>query len=811
MVKNFLKTAWRNILRYKIYSVINLVGLTCGLSLALLIFAYTRSELSYDQFHEKSPRLYRFWYLVKNGLKIASVPPPIAPVLKDYFPQVEEVGRMYQRSVTIKKVDSNEAFEEQEVFFADSSITKMFTFEFVAGNPERALKDKYTVLLNEEMATKYFGNKNPVGESLLFGGKHLFKVVGVVKNFPENSHVRFHMLVPYDDMFDLEDEKTEDVLRKNLAQNFVISHSFTYVLLKEGTTAQSINEKMDDFLKKYANPRLLMGQIFTLMPITDIHLKSEALAEPTPTNSMSTIYVFMAAGILTLLIACINYINLSTAQSLTRIKEIAVRKILGSMKYQLIAQFLAESFLFCLLALVASYIIFDLTLPLLNLLTDKHLAFNQVVDPVLIGVSIALLITITLLAGGYPAYFVTKFESINALKGSGSKGYGSQFLRKSLVVIQLAVASLLLSGTVLIVKQLNFLENRPLGFQKDQVINIPLFSQNFNAIFNQGDSTFRQRLQTFRNAVEQQNGIKSTTLTSTVLGTDALYRGIIPEGFTAQDNLLAANIAVEYDFLAAFGMDLVAGRDFSRGYSTDKNEAFIVNETAVREYKWGTPEQAIGKTINREGKKGKVIGVVKDFNFTSLTAAIAPLVLAIDENQFNNLAIKFESKTIDNTLKIIEAEWNQLFPEKAFEYSFLDEQLRQQYANYKNFGAIIQFFSFIAILISCLGVYGLVMFTVQQKVKEIGVRKVLGATVQSILLLVYRDFVVLVVIGCALSIPLSFYMSQQWLNNFIYHTSVDSFIYAGSFLLVLFIVSVTILFQVLKAATANPVTSLRSE
>ena len=481
------------------------------------------------------------------------------------------------------------------------------------------------------------------------------------------------------------------------------------------------------------------------------------------------------------------------------------------MKYQLIGQFLAESFLFCLIALILSFVAFDFTLPVLNALTGKHLEFVAVVDGTLVLISIGLLLVVALLAGGYPAYFVTKFESISALKGSGLRGHGSQLLRRSLVVVQLTIACMLLSGTVLIVKQLNYLESRPLGFQKEQVINIPLFSQNFNGIFRQGDSTFNKRLQTFRTSVENQSGIKSTTLSSVVLGTDALYRGIIPEGFTAENNLLAATIGVEYDFLSAYGMELVVGRTFSRDHPTDLKEAFIINETAVREYHWGTPEQALGKTINREGKIGKVIGVVKDFNFNSLTQAISALVLSMDVNQFNTLSVKFENKNITSTIKQIETEWNQLFPEKAFEYSFLDEQLKELYANYQNFGSIIQAFSGIAILISCLGVYGLVMFTVRQKVKEIGVRKVLGASIRSVLMLIYRDFVFLILIGFVLAIPFSYYLLQQWLNNFIYHITIDAMIYAVSFLLVLIIVTLTIGYQVFKAAAANPVESLRSE
>jgi putative ABC transport system permease protein len=811
MLKNLFKTALRNIIKNKAYSFINYVGLTCGLALALLILAYVRNEMSYDQFHAKANRLYRFGYTVSNGMKIASTPPPIAPALKGYYPEVEDVARVYLRNVSISIPGTSDAFEETNVLFADSAITNMFTFLFLKGNPHRALHDKFTVLINEKMATKYFGDKNPIGESLIFSGRQSFKVVGVVKDFPENSHLRFNMLVPYDDMFDLEDEKTEQVLRANLAMNFVISHSYTYVLLKEGGTPEHINTTMSDFLKKNANPNVLVGQTFTLTPLTDLHLKSDYQGEPTATNSMTNIYIFIGVGILTLLIAAINYINLSTAQSFSRMKEIGLRKILGSGKHQLIIQFLAESLTFCVAAFIASYVIFYFALPKLNLLIGKELLFSDVIDFNLIALSVGILLALTLLAGGYPAYFVTKFESVSALRGGDHKGGRRQILRKALVVFQLAIACMMFSGALLIVKQLNFLEDRPLGYQKEHIINIPLQSQNLNGYFQQGDSTFKSRLQSFRDIIEQQTGVRQTVLSSGSPGAGVVFRGTIPEGFTKEDNLFTGNLSADYNFIEAFDIKLVAGRGFSKEYGTDAKEAFIVNETAVKEFKWETPEKALGKEINREGKKGKVIGVIRDFNFLSLTTAISPLLLSIDQNQFNTLSIKFENGNVDATIETIESSWNKIFPEKAFEFAFLDEQLNQQYANYKSFGLIIQTFAGIAILIACLGVYGLVLFTVQRKVKEIGVRKVMGATVSGILKLVYKDFAMLIVLGFVIAVPISYYFINQWLDNFVYRTSIDVFTYAISLIIVVAIVSLTISYQSIKAAQANPVNSLRVE
>jgi putative ABC transport system permease protein len=811
MLNNFLKTAGRNILKYKTYSLINFVGLTCGLALALLIITYVRSELRYDRFHTQADRLYRMRYQAPNGLELATSPPPIAPVLKDYFPEIEEAGRVYLRNVSISRPERAEAFEEPRIMFADSAIMNMLSFEFVKGNPKKPLVEKFTIIINEEMATKYFGEDNPIGETLMLSGNNPFKVVAVVKDFPEHSHLRFNMLVPYDDMFDLENEQTERVLRNNLSRNFIISHSYTYVLLKPGTTPDNIHANMEAFLKKYADPRFLVGQVFTLMPVTDIHLHSTLLAEPTPTNTMTNIYIFIGVGILTLLIACINYINLSTAQSFTRIKEIGIRKILGSMRYQLIGQFLAESFLFTMVAVVMAYGVCYLALPWFNDLTSKTLIFEEVVDMPLLLYSFVLLTVITVLAGGYPAYFVTTFESVNALKGAGTTGDGKQILRKALVVFQLSIACMLLSGSLLIVKQLDYLESRPLGFQKDQVISIPLYSQNVNAYFRQNDSTYRARLQTFRHAIESQSGVRYTTLSSGAPGLGVVFRGTIPEGFSREDNMFIANMSVDYDFLEVFGMQLAAGRSFSRDFGTDESEGFIVNETAVREFNWETPEKALGKTIEREGKIGKVVGVIKDFNFADLTTPVSAMLLSIDANQFSALSVKFDNARVQQTIDHLEQEWNRIFPEKAFEFVFLDEQLNQQYAAFQNFGSIIQSFTVIAIVIACLGVYGLVLFTIQRKVKEIGVRKVLGASIASILGLIFRDFAVLIAIGFILAVPVSYYLMQQWFSNFIDHTAIDPLTYAVSLVLVLIVVSITIGYQAIRAAQANPVKSLRSE
>ena len=610
----------------------------------------------------------------------------------------------------------------------------------------------------------------------------------------------------------MENDEAAERMRNNLATNFVISHSYTYVLLRPGTSPDGINENMPAFLKKYCPPNRMVGQVFDLMPVTDIHLKSTLLIEPTQTNSMTNIFIFIAIGILTLLIASINYINLSTAQSFTRIKEIGIRKILGSAKSQLILQFLAESFSFCLVAAVLSYGVFYLTLPLLNEYTNKELIFIEVIDLPLVLTSAVLLLMITIMAGGYPAYFVAQFDSVSSIKGSGGNNLeGSQVFRKSLVVFQLMIACMLLSGSLMLIKQLKFLTEQPLGFQKEHIVTVPLNSQNLNSIFTRADSSRRLRLQTFCDRIEAKAGVEKTAASFGVPGLSIIYRGTIPEGFTREDNLFVANMSVDYDFIDVYGMETVAGRPFSKDFGTDERGAFIVNEAAVKEFKWETPEQALGKTIDREGKLGKVVGVIKDFNMTTLTTPISSLVMEIEPNAWTTLNIRFKNSNVTATIENIRKEWNLMFPEKSFQFNFLDEQLDGQYANYQNFGMIIRSFTFIAILISCLGVYGLVLFVVQRKVKEIGVRKVLGATMGSILQLIYVDFVWLLAIGFVLAVPVSYYFIGKWLENFTFHTTIDVLTYAVSFLLVFVVVAMTISYHAVKASLANPVHSLRSE
>lgn len=809
----FLINAKRNIVRNKVYAFINFTGLSIGVALTLMIFIYVREEVSYDKFHSKSERIYRIKYaLPAQGMELATSPPPIAPKLADYFNDVETAARVFGRNVSIKKDENpEEVFEETNVFFVDTTFNKIFDLEYLAGNPNTALAENQ-VIITDIMAEKYFGQEDPIGKTLNFSDRVSFSVSGVVRSFPSNSHIAFNMLLPYDNMYDLERPSTAELMKNNLSVNYMISHSYSYVLLKEGGDPKSVDDGMQKFIEDNANPNMHLGQVFTLMPLEDIHLGSTLLAEPSTTNSWSNINLFIAVSILTLLIASINYINLATAQSFSRIKEIGIRKALGSGKGQLIRQFLSEAFLFVMISILASYLLMYFGLPVLNDLTGKEFEYFQVVDGQLIGITAAITIVLTLLAGTYPAFFVTGFNTINALKGKKIQATGGgNFLRQSLVTFQLAVASFLLVGAILIYKQLNFINNKSLGFDKDQIVMVQLYSQNLNNIFSGADSTFQVRLNTFSDQLEAQASIKSSSRISAAPGQGAIYRGAVPEGFSQEDNLIMANLSGDYDFFKTFDIEVIAGRALSEEFPSDVTGTFLVNETAVKDYNWGTPEEAIGKELSIDGRPGKVVGVVKDFHFVGLTQPLTPMCINLNLQNSPLLAVKVVGNDIQGVVENMESSWNELFSEKSFEYTFLEDGIANQYAGFNNFGDMIKYFSLVAIIISCLGLYGMILYTTQSKMKEIGIRKVLGAGVGTILTSIFKQFSILIIIAFTIAIPISYYAAIDWLNAFQYRIDVDIATYLLGLIVILLVVGITIGYNATKAALINPVDTLRNE
>ncbi|GAB3909625.1 ABC transporter permease [Larkinella knui] len=821
MLQNYLKIAYRNLLRQKSFSIINIVGLTVGLTCCFLILLFVRHELSYDHFQQKFDRIYRISYLPKfAGLEqpLALTPPPVSPLLTSSFSEIEQSARLFRSSATIELVNNRAAqpvkFDEERFFFGDPALLDIFSFRFRQGDPQTALKDNFTVVITDEIAAKYFGKTNPLGKTLLYEGQHPLRVTGVVEKFPDNAHIHIDLLSNYETMYATESEN----VRQNLPQNWVISHGYTYVLLRPGKSPESVNARFPQFLLTHANKQFAKDIVYTLEPMKDFHLRSQAQGTPEAPGSITYIYVFLGIAFITLLIACINFVNLSTARSLKRAKEVGIRKVLGSQKQQLIAQFLGESVLLSAIALILSFILIAVLLPVLNNLTGKELTMRYFLSDgglLLFFVGIALLTG--LVSGSYPAFFVSGFQPIATLKGRAALGSfvsgkvkGGQ-LRQVLLGAQFVASIALIIGALVAFQQLNYMKNQPLGFEKDFIITANTRNEKITNVFaNRSDSTYF-RLRTFRDILLKNPQIKQVTLSTQPMGSGSVRRNVIAEGHAPDENIFMGTMGVDHNFAQTYGLKFVAGRDFSESFPTDKSAAFLINETGVKQLGWKSPAVAVGKSVNLEGKQGKIIGVLKDFHNQSLQRPIEGMLMTIDQPLLRLFSIKIQSQNRAETLKFIQQEWDRFFPEKGFVAQFLDDTLAQLYENEQRLTKLIGYFAGLAILISCMGLYGLVSLVTQQKTKEIGIRKVLGATVSSLVGLVSRDFIILVVISLVIASPIAWWALTKWLAEFAYKIELSWWMFALAGVLAVLVTLITVSFQSIKAALMNPVTSLRSE
>lgn len=814
MFKNYLKIALRNLTKHRTFSLINILGLTGGLVCCLLIFIYVSNELSYDRFHTKKDRIYRVEYLI-GDFDIASIPPVFATHFSSFFPEMESAARMFQRNISVQ-IDLNEQapakYEEERVWFADSSVFEIFDFEFLDGQIERQLTAPYSVILNEEIATKYFPGERAIGKTILMEGRP-FKVSALARDFPSNSHLHFNILAPYDNMYDVESEPLATNIRQNFKLNYMVSHSYTYVLLHEGTNPEDVNARFVDFVDTIIPENMRKGQSFKLQPLLDIHLNADVGAQPEPPGNLTFLYVFIAVGALTLIIACINFVNLSTARSLERTREIGMRKVLGAWKTNLINQFLGESFVTTALAAVLAYMLTFFLLPVLNDITGKSLEIDVLYTVDVLVALFGLFVVTSILAGIYPAFFVTKISPVYSIKGmSGSSIKSGLSFRRGLIVVQLAISILLISGTLIVRDQLDFLQSQPLGFQKEHMINVPIQSRNFNNVFGGIGDEKRQAMNAFEDALATIPGVMASTASANAPGQGVVNRNVVPEGFTAEDNMLGPVFAVDYDFIETYDIGLVSGRNFSKEYATDHTDAFLINQEAIKAYNFGSPEEALGKTILVDGsKEGKVVGTIEDFNFLSLSQPIGPMIMEISVPQFSVFSIKIDNNNITQTIASIEQVWNEHFPHETFDYMFLDEQLTEIYIDQQRLGKVVSNFSLLAILISCLGAYGMIMFVVSQRMKEIGIRKVLGASALGLVLMLSRRFIWLALISMLLAVPAAYSLADMWLSDFAYRVDISPTSFGIAGLLTLLLVLMTIGLKAFRTALANPVEALRNE
>jgi putative ABC transport system permease protein len=828
MLKSYFKTAWRSLFRHKGATLIKLAGLSIGMACCLLIVIYIDDELSYNTFHAHYAEIYRVNF-IKHGdgetRIMAGTPNSAEPAIAKDLPQVAAVGRRYTRAgileVKQEGVDSvgraraegvRRRFQEPNIDFADEGLLDVLTVHFVQGNAAAALAEPGSIVITREMARKYFGREDVIGRTMVYENATMLKVTGVIEAWPANSDMRSDAMISFETLYSVETKGIADFLRTNWLYN----PAETYVRLKPGIIPAAVGPALAQLTRKYGDERVQKYWRLALQPLSDVHLYASNVEGNPSTNSITYIYIFSAIALLILLIATINFINLSNAQSLTRIAEIGIRKVSGAGRRQLLIQFLGEGLLLSVCAFVIALALAVPGVRLLDAVTGKELGAGVLLRGGLLLVFAGLLIGTGLLAGIYPALFITRLELTALLKGKpGESKTGSNRIRQSLIVTQFAIAIALMIGAIVIQRQLSYLRNKPLGFDKEQLLVLPLFGRNPSPVNSGVDGPLRARMNSFENDLRTKPAIRGVTVSSVLPGDFFVSGLVIPEGHVETDNIFVPWASVDYDFLSTIGIPLVAGRDFSKATGTDHLQAFIINESALRTFGWTSAGEAIGKTMvrgdSKTGKKGHVIGVIRDFNFGRLDRPQQPMIMDVNVPRFTEFAVRIRADGVPATIAGIQQLWERYFPERVFEYNFLDQNIDALYNAQENLSLLVRYFALIAIFISCTGLFGLASFVAMQRTREIGIRKVLGATVTGVIALLYRDFLRLVIVALLVATPFAWWAMNKWLHDFAYRIPLSWWIFAAVGGLAVVISLVTVGIQGLRAARVNPVKSLRNE
>ncbi|QMU31210.1 ABC transporter permease [Adhaeribacter radiodurans] len=805
MLLNYFKIAIRNLLRHKLFSFINIFGLAVGLACCLLIALFILQELSYDKYHAHADRIYRVGRYFNGedglpGVQLANIAPPFAPLLQNDFPAIEEATRLLQHKAVIA-VSPQKFFTEENVFFAEPSFFKIFTVLLHSGNAQTALSEPNTILLTEKLVAKYFPKQNPIGQLVRLDNKVTLKVSGVFQDFPVNSHFHPSFLVSFSTLQD-----STLFGRKNLA-NFSINRFTTYLLVPPKYNVAHISVQLPAFLDRhieYQNTRPSSYNNLFLQKLTDIHLHSHLDTELEANGDSKQVYLFGVIALFILLIACINFMNLSTARSSVRAKEIGVRKVMGASQGKLIVQFLSESLLFVLIAVLLAVVFTDLALPLMNHLIGKELTYSPVNGWLTALVVLGLALLVGLVAGSYPALYLSSFQPAKVLKGKIIQINRTVSLRKALVVLQFAITIVLVVSTAVVYKQLGYLQNKSLGLNKDYIVTLPYMP------------LLSARYQAFRNELLATNAVaqvaRSIEAPSERLLNSLGEMGIESGGSYKESSLSFEFLGIDPYFVPTYKIKVLAGRNFSEAYPTDSNKAFLLNEAGVKALGFKTPQQAIGSTIDYGDRRAKIVGVLSDFHFESMHQKIKPILFMIPPtSEFRHLSVKLAGADLQYGITQLEKTWKQFLPDYPFEYAFLDQKFGQLYAAEQRQGLLFTLFAGMAILIACLGLFGLATFATEQRSKEIGIRKVLGASIGSIVALLSRDFLKLVLLANLLAWPIAWYGMHRWLQDFAYRTPLSWSTFGWATLLALTIALLTISFQAIKAAVANPVEALRNE
>ena len=808
MYKHYLRIAWRHLLKHKGATFVKLAGLSMGMACCMLILVYLSGELSFNTFHQHYGDIYRVNFNKAGGSDqrtMANVPLPAGPAIAQDIRGVEAVARLYNRGGIMEA--GTRKFQETGVDFADKAVLDIFTFHFTEGSARDALNAPNSVVLTTEMAKKYFGEEPALGKTLVYEHKVSLQVTGVVDKWPTTSDEQFDFLIPLETMYGVESKAVGDFLRNNWLYN----PTDTYVLLRPGQDAAALAPALRALTRKYGDERVSKSWFLSLQPLAAIHLHASDVVGNPSTNSITYVYIFAAIAFLILLIANINFINLSNAQALTRIGEIGVRKVSGADRLQLILQFLGEGVLLSFIAFLFGLGLTILALPLVGGITGEPLYAGALVQGRVVTGLVVLFVCTGLLAGLYPALFITRFRLTALLKG---KAAGGGFVRQALIVTQFTIAVALIIGAVVIRRQLQYLRDKPLGFHKDQVVVLPLFGKASSPVSNTVDGPLRARMNAFEDDLRAYSGVQAVTLASVLPGTSYVQGLVIPEGHKEQDNIFLPWASVDYDYVQTMGLEIIAGRDFSKAAGTDNLQAFILNESAVRQFGW-TPAGAIGKTMvrgdSKNGKRGFVIGVVKDFNFAKLDQPMQSTIMDVNVPRFTTFAVRIGSTGVPATLRYIHETWDKHFPDLVFEYSFLDEDINALYKAQESLSRLVGYFAALAIFISGIGIFSLASFIAIRRTKEIGIRRVLGAGTGSIVALLLKDFQRLVLLALVLASPLAWYLMNRWLHDFAYRTSISWWIFAAAAAGTLAVTVLTVGFQGVRASLAKPVESLRVE
>ncbi len=801
MLQNYFTIALRHLSRNKAYSLINILGLAIGLACFILIATYVLFELSYDNFHEKGDRIVRLTSVGSFGGEVqefAPTPTAAYPTFTREFPEVETGVRIYDVSgfspIVVQYKDK--LFEESGFLFADSTFFDIFSFKVLRGNPNTLLDDLNTVVVTESMAKKYFGNEDPLDKTITTDGSREYKVTGVVADVPANSQIKFDFIASF---------HTLEGWREEIwgSANFI-----TYLQLNDPQAIPQLEKKIRTYMDEAMGENMPANSFLTyvMQPMRDVHLRARVEGGLEPGSDIRYVYIFGAIALLILAIACINYMNLATARASERAREVGIRKVIGAFQKQLYQQFLGESAIVTFTALILGFGAASLLLPMFNQMTDRTMTFVFFENPSALAGLLGIGLLVSLIAGSYPAFMISGFQPIRVLKGDFKTSNSGIALRKGLVVFQFAVSIFLIASTIVVQNQMAFIQNKKLGYNNEQVLVLGT------------DSKIRQNIERFKNEFATVPNVENVALATE---TPTFIQGgysIWAEGKPQDFRLSTRALAIDKDYLPTLDISLTAGSNFTDADYADVNKEnyqdkyyrFLLNESAAAELGW-KPEEAIGKRASLNGRTGEIKGVVEDFHFSSMHEAIGPLVLFIDNVQLNKIILKLNGNNIASTIAAVESKWKELAPHRPFDYEFLDQEFDQLYSAEERTGNLAATFAILAIFIACLGLFGLTAFAAQQRTKEIGIRKILGASVPNIVALLSKDFLFLVLFSMLIAFPAAWWAMNNWLEDFVYRIHVSWWIFALAGFSALLIALLTVSSQAIRAANINPVESLRSE